>query len=378
MAPQGSRRGRKPLKNPAPQLARLSALLPVHGLDASAVMTQKTDVAIIGAGPVGLFAVFECGMVGLSCHVIDALDAIGGQCSALYPEKPIYDIPGFPRISGAGLVEQLEQQVTPFNPVYHLGQRVDRLERLDGGGFRLTTSKGSVIEAGAVIIAAGAGAFGPNRPPLNAIEDFEGQPGGSGVHYLVRRPEDFRARKIVIAGGGDSAVDWALMLHGIAAQIWFVHRRDQFRAAPDNVAKLRALNGHGLDIVVPYQLYALEGGHGVLTGVTVKSLEGDSRLLPADALLAFFGLIRDLGPIAQWGLELERQHLTVDPATCPTPPAPTRAANRDRECMPATRCRPGSARRCASPASSSRARSRSRPSGRIAPTTASPGASSTR
>jgi thioredoxin reductase (NADPH) len=290
-------------------------------MEPSAAMTiQKTDVAIIGAGPVGLFAVFECGMVGLTCHVIDALDAIGGQCSALYPEKPIYDIPGFPRISGAALVEQLEHQAAPFNPIYHLGQRVERVERLnDGGtGFRLTTSKGNMIEAGAVIIAAGAGAFGPNRPPLGNIEDFEGQPGGSGVHYLVRRAEDFRALRIVIAGGGDSAVDWALTLHGIAAQIWFVHRRDQFRAAPDSVAKLRALNGHGLDIVVPYQLDALEGSNGVLTGVRVKSLEGDSRLLPADALLAFFGLKNDLGPIAQWGIELERHHLPVDPATCET------------------------------------------------------------
>jgi thioredoxin reductase (NADPH) len=281
---------------------------------------QKTDVAIIGAGPVGLFAVFECGMVGLTCHVIDALDAIGGQCSALYPEKPIYDIPGFPQISGAGLVEQLECQVAPFKPVYHLGQRVETLEQPNGSGsgFRLTTSRGSVIEAGAVIIAAGAGAFGPNRPPLDRIQQFEGQPGGCGVHYLVRRTEDFRARRIVIAGGGDSAVDWALMLHGVAAQIWFVHRRDQFRAAPDNVAKLRALDGHGLDIVVPYQLDALEGGNGVLTGVTVKSLDGDTKRLPADALLAFFGLKSDLGPIAQWGMDLERHHLPVDPATCQT------------------------------------------------------------
>jgi len=281
---------------------------------------QKTDVAIVGAGPVGLFAVFECGMVGLTCHVIDALDAIGGQCSALYPEKPIYDIPGFTQISGAGLVEQLEQQVAPFKPVFHLGQRVDKVEQPQGqgGGFRLTTSKGTVIEAGAVIVAAGAGAFGPNRPPLDRIEQFEGQPGGCGVHYLVRRAEDFRARKIVIAGGGDSAVDWALMLHGIAAQIWFVHRRDQFRAAPDNVAKLRALDGHGLNIVVPYQLDALQGGNGVLTGVMVKSLDGDAKLLPADALLAFFGLKSDLGPIAQWGMDLERHHLPVDPANCQT------------------------------------------------------------
>lgn len=281
-------------------------------------MLHKTDVAVIGAGPVGLFAVFECGMLGLRCHVIDALDATGGQCSALYPDKPIYDIPGFPRISGADLVGQLEQQASPFSPVYHLGQRVDGLERLGPTGFRLTTSKGAVIEAGAVIIAAGAGAFGPNRPPLAGIEDYEGQPGGSGVHYLVRRPDDFRGRHIVIAGGGDSAIDWALALHGVAKQIWFVHRRDQFRAAPDSVAKLRALHGHGLDIVVPYQLDKLEGSNNVLTGVGIKSLEGETRLLPAEALLAFFGLKSDLGPIAGWGIDLDRHHLPVDPATCQT------------------------------------------------------------
>ena len=281
-------------------------------------MTHRTDVAVIGAGPVGLFAIFECGMVGLRCHVIDALDAIGGQCSALYPEKPIYDIPGFPRISGAELVEKLESQSAPFQPVFHLGQRVDELERLNTGGFRLTTSKGDVVEAGAVIIAAGAGAFGPNRPPLAGIEAYEGKPDGTGVHYLVRKPEDFRGKKIVIAGGGDSAVDWALALHGIAARIDFVHRRDQFRAAPDSVAKLRGLNGKGLDIVVPYQLDALEGDGHRLNAVLVKSLDGDVKRLPADALLAFFGLKSDLGPIANWGMELELHHLPVDPATCQT------------------------------------------------------------
>lgn len=279
--------------------------------------SHKTDVAVIGAGPVGLFAVFECGMVGLRCHVIDALDAIGGQCSALYPEKPIYDIPGFVRVSGGELIEALARQAAPFHPVFHLGQRVDKLERR-GEGFRLTTAKGTVIEAGAVIVAAGAGAFGPNRPPLSGIEAYEGQPNGRGVHYLVRRAEDFRNKRIVIAGGGDSAVDWALALHGVAAHIDFVHRRDQFRAAPDSVARLRALNGQGLDIVVPYQLDALDGDGQVLNAVIVKSLDGDVKRLAADALLAFFGLKSDLGPIADWGMELALHHLPVDPATCQT------------------------------------------------------------
>jgi len=286
-------------------------------------MTHSTDVAIVGAGPVGLFAVFECGMLGFRSHVIDTLDAIGGQCSALYPEKPIYDIPGFTKISGGDLIGRLEAQAAAVKPVYHLGQRVDRLDRLPpdhpgGRRFRLTTSKGGVIEAGVVIIAAGAGAFGPNRPPLDGIVQYEGRPEGSGVQYLVRRPEAYRGKRLVIAGGGDSAVDWALALHGIAAQIWFVHRRDQFRAAPDTVARLRALHGRGLEIVVPFQLGSLEGKDGELKAVTVTSLDGDSRHLPADALLAFFGLKSDLGPIADWGLALEHHHLPVDPATCQT------------------------------------------------------------
>lgn len=286
-------------------------------------MTHSTDVAIVGAGPVGLFAVFECGMLGFRSHVIDTLDAIGGQCSALYPEKPIYDIPAYPQISGGDLIERLETQAAAVHPVYHLGQRVEKLERLaddhpDGRRFRLTTSKGAAIEAGAVIIAAGAGAFGPNRPPLDGIAAYEGRPEGGGVQYLVRRAEAYRGKSVVIAGGGDSAVDWALALHGIASQIFFVHRRDQFRAAPESVAKLRALDGHGLKIVVPYQLAGLEGEKGVLKAVSVASLDGEARRLPADALLAFFGLKTDLGPIAQWGVALEQHHLPVDPATCET------------------------------------------------------------
>lgn len=286
-------------------------------------MTHSTDVAIVGAGPAGLFAVFECGMLGFRSHVIDTLDAIGGQCSALYPEKPIYDIPAYPKISGGDLVERLEAQAAAVHPVYHLGQRVEKLERLpdghpDGRRFRLTTSKGEVIEAGAVIIAAGAGAFGPNRPPLDGIAAYEGRPEGSGVQYLVRRAEAYRGKSVVIAGGGDSAVDWALALHGIATQIFFVHRRDQFRAAPESVARLRALDGHGLEIVVPYQLAGLEGEKGALKAVSVASLDGAARRLPADALLAFFGLKTDLGPIAQWGVALEQHHLPVDPATCET------------------------------------------------------------
>ena len=274
-----------------------------------------TDVAIIGAGPVGLFAVFECGMLKMRCHVVDALDTLGGQCAALYPEKPIYDIPGYPAIDAAGLIDKLAEQASPFHPVYHLAQRVERLAPLPAGGFRLETSLGHVLEARAVIIAAGVGAFGPNRPPLPGIEGFEGK----SVFYFVTRREDFRGKRVVIAGGGDSAVDWALSLAEVAASVQVVHRRPKFRAAPESAARLQRLAEEGrIDLVIPYQLHALEGSGGQLDQVVVADLEGRTRRLEADALLAFFGLAMDLGPIAQWGLNLERNHIATDPATCET------------------------------------------------------------
>src|SRR6185369_11024527 len=197
---------------------------------------QKADVVIIGAGPVGLFAVFECGMVKLNCHVVDALDQVGGQCTALYPEKPIYDIPGHPRIDAAVLVEQLKAQAEPFKPVYHLNQQVEGLAKTDSG-WQVTTSIGTVIDCKAVIIAAGVGAFGPNRPPLAGIEAYEGK----SVFYYVTRREDFRDKRVVIAGGGDSAVDWAISLADVAKRVMVVHRRPKFRAAPESEARLKGL-----------------------------------------------------------------------------------------------------------------------------------------
>jgi len=273
-----------------------------------------TDVVVIGAGPVGLFTVFECGMVRLRCHVVDALDDVGGQCTALYPEKPIYDIPGYPRIDAAGLVRNLREQAAPFHPVYHLGQRVERLERT-GDGWRVATSRGVEIETRAVIIAAGVGAFGPNRPPLEGIEAYEGR----SVFYYVTRREDFRDKRVVIAGGGDSAVDWALSLQEVAARVMVVHRRPKFRAAPESEARLKALAAAGsIDLVVPYQLHALEGRDGHLDAVIVATLDGETRRLDADALLPFFGLAMELGPIATWGLNLDRDLIVVDPATLAT------------------------------------------------------------
>lgn len=276
---------------------------------------SETDVAIIGAGPVGLFAIFQLGMLGMKAQVFDALDLVGGQCAALYPEKPIYDIPGYPRIDGKDLIDRLAEQAAPFQPVFRLGRKVTALTRRSGGGWRLETDAGDVVAAKAVIIAAGGGAFGPNRPPLAGIEDYE----KTAVFYLVRRREDFRGKRIVIAGGGDSAVDWALSLAELAAHIYMVHRRARFRAAPESVARLHALADAGrIELVTPYQLAALVGEGGRLRAVIVETMDGEARRLEADTLLPFFGLAASLGPIAQWGVRVEGHQIVVDPATCET------------------------------------------------------------
>src|SRR5947209_9621459 len=242
------RRGGKPVQDKGGFVAAPSA------------KTHNCDVAIIGAGPVGLFAVFECGMLEMRCAVFDALPEPGGQCAALYPEKPIYDIPGYPRIDAAELVERLGEQAAPFAPVYHLGRPVTGLTN-QANGFVVENAPGVARFARAVVIAAGAGAFGPNRPPLAGIEAFEGK----SVFYLVRRREDFRGKRIVIAGGGDSAVDWALSLADIAERVMVVHRRPTFRAAPQSAAQLERLAEEDrIDLVVPYQLHSLEGHSGQL------------------------------------------------------------------------------------------------------------------
>lgn len=274
----------------------------------------RTDVVIIGAGPVGLFAVFECGMLKLDCHVVDALDAIGGQCIALYPEKPIFDIPAYPHIEAAELIERLAEQAAPFSPTYHLGQQVVRLTRTDDG-YIVETSTGTVIACHAVIIAGGSGAFGPNRPPLDGLEQYENR----SVFYLVKKRQDFAGKRVVIAGGGDSAVDWAVSLADIAAHVMVVHRRDKFRAAPESVQKMRRLAADGkIEMVIPYQLSGLNGDGGMLNGVRVATLEGEEKLLEADCLLAFFGLAMELGPIAEWGLDIAGFHIAVEPSTMVT------------------------------------------------------------
>lgn len=270
------------------------------------------DAAIIGAGPVGLFAVFQLGMLKLSAVLIDALADVGGQCAALYPEKPIYDIPAYAAIEAGELVSRLEQQIAPF-PAPRLLER--RVEGLSGGpgAFVLTTDQGDTIRAKVVIIAAGAGAFGPNRPPLDGLAAYEAS---GAVQYYVRRRDELRGKRVVIAGGGDSAVDWALALKDIA-RVSVVHRRPKFRAAPESAAQLDAAAARGeIEMVIPYQLHGLQGTGGVLSGVEVATLKGDVRLLTADVLLPFFGLSMDLGPIAAWGLEQAQHHVKIDPATC--------------------------------------------------------------
>ncbi|HLL28341.1 MAG TPA: NAD(P)/FAD-dependent oxidoreductase [Xanthobacteraceae bacterium] len=268
----------------------------------------KTDAVIIGAGPVGLFAVFELGLLDLKSHLIDILPKPGGQCAELYPEKPIYDIPGVPVISGEGLVEQLLTQIKPFAPEFHLGERVESLTRLKDGGFWLATDIGTVIEAKVVVIAAGGGSFESKKPPLAGLEEYEGK----SVFYLVRKIEDLRGKRIVVAGGGDSALDWTLNLAPVAKSLTLLHRRDQFRAAPDSVSKMKALVAEGKIKFELGQLHALEGEGGKLSRVIAKREDNSTFPLEAEVLLPFFGLTMKLGPVANWGLKLEGGLVAVD------------------------------------------------------------------
>jgi len=267
----------------------------------------QTDMVIIGAGPVGLFAVFEAGLLGMRCHVVDNLDRIGGQCAELYPEKPIYDIPAIPVCTGQELVDSLMAQIRPFEPVFHLRQQAERLERLEDQRWRLATSEGVVIEAPTVVVAAGAGSFVPRRLPLPGAESFE----DSSLFYAVRRMETFRDKRVVVGGGGDSALDWVLNLQPLAASMVLVHRRDEFRAAPDSVERMRRLVADGAMRLAIGQITALDGSDGRLTAVSVKGSGGEERV-PCDALLAFYGLRMELGPLAEWGLNLDRNLILVD------------------------------------------------------------------
>jgi thioredoxin reductase (NADPH) len=271
-----------------------------------ATTSAETDVVIVGAGPVALFAVFELGLLDLKCHLVDILDRPGGQCTELYPEKPIYDIPGWPVISAQGLVDKLMEQIHPFDPQFHFGEIVSTVERTDGG-FRVSTDAGATIACKAVVIAAGGGSFQPKRPPIPGIEAFEGR----SVFYSVRRMEDFRGHDLLVVGGGDSALDWVLNLEPIAKSLTLVHRRSEFRAAPDSVKKMLALRDAGRVRFEIGQVAALVGSDGDLQGAVVKGPEGDLEIA-ATRLLPFFGLTMKLGPVAEWGLNLNENRIEVD------------------------------------------------------------------
>ncbi|MDB5490954.1 MAG: Thioredoxin reductase [Micavibrio sp.] len=268
---------------------------------------HKTDVVIIGAGPVGLFAVFELGLLDMKAHLVDILDKPGGQCAELYPEKPIYDIPALPVVTGQELTNRLMEQIRPFNPVFHLGQMAESLEP-SGDGWKLTTDTGTVIEAKVVVIAAGGGSFVPKKPGIPGLEPFE----GISVFYAVRRMEQFRDKRIIIAGGGDSALDWTLNLQPIAKSITLVHRRDDFRAAPDSVKKMRALVAEGKVNLLISGLTGVEGEAGQLRSVSFQSKESGDMTMEADCLLAFYGLTMKLGPIANFGLNLNENLIPDD------------------------------------------------------------------
>jgi len=275
--------------------------------------TIETDCVIIGAGPVGLFGVFELGLVDVKAHVIDILDKVGGQCSELYPEKPIYDIPALPVVTGQELTDRLMEQIKPFGATFHLGQRVDGLTRLADGRFRLETDREGVFITKVVVIAAGGGSFTPKRPPLNGIEDYEGK----SVFYSVRRMEDFRYRDVLIVGGGDSALDWTLNLQPIARSVTLLHRRDEFRGAPHSVDQMRELVAQGKVALKIGQVTSLDGEHGLLRTVTISTKDGAEQLT-IDRMMPFFGLTMKLGPIANWGINLETNLITVDTATYQT------------------------------------------------------------
>ncbi len=268
----------------------------------------QTDVIIVGAGPVGLFAVFELGLLDMKAHLVDILDRPGGQCAELYPEKPIYDIPAFPVISGQELTDNLMEQIKPFHPVFHFGQMAESIEKLDNGNWRMTTDLGTVLEAPVIVIAAGGGSFVPKKPPLPDLEKFENK----SVFYAVRKREIFKDKHLLIAGGGDSALDWTLNLQDIAKRVTLIHRRDDFRAAPDSVNKMRALVADGkMDLHIG-QPVALNGEDGNLDSVTIRTKDKEEYDLSCDMLLPFYGLTMKLGPVANWGLNQHENLIQVD------------------------------------------------------------------
>ncbi|HEX5999544.1 MAG TPA: NAD(P)/FAD-dependent oxidoreductase [Hyphomicrobiaceae bacterium] len=267
----------------------------------------ETDALIIGGGPAGLFAVFELGLLDVKAHVVDILDKPGGQCAELYPEKPIYDVPGLPVVTGQGLTDALLAQIKPFGATFHWGQRIDMVEKLEDGRFKVATDVGTIFLTKVVVIAAGGGSFTPKRPPLAGIEPYEGK----SVYYSVRRMDDFRDKDVLVVGGGDSALDWTLNLQPVANSLTLLHRRDEFRGAPHSVERMRDLVKEGKITLLIGQMAALEGDGSELTGVKIKAKDGEI-LVAANRLLPFFGLTMKLGPVAAWGLNLNENLIKVD------------------------------------------------------------------
>ncbi|WPP50189.1 NAD(P)/FAD-dependent oxidoreductase [Catalinimonas niigatensis] len=267
-----------------------------------------TDLCIIGAGPVGLFAVFEAGLLKMRCHVMDVLPQIGGQLSEIYPKKPIYDIPGYPVVLAQELVDNLAKQIAPFNPTFTLGERVEKIERQEDGAFILETNEGTQCHAKAVVIAGGLGCFEPRKPALENLDTYEGK----GIDYMVRNPEKYTGKKVVVAGGGDSALDWVIYLAELTEELTLVHRGSSFRGAPDSADKVMKLAEEGkLNLKLNSEVTALNG-NGVLKECLITNKEGKIELVASDYFIPLFGLSPKLGPIADWKLNLDRNAITVN------------------------------------------------------------------
>lgn len=268
----------------------------------------KTDILIIGAGPTGLFAVFEAGLLQLKCHLIDALPQAGGQCSEIYPKKPIYDIPGFPEVLAGDLVSNLMEQIKPFQPGFTLGERAETIEKQADGSFIVTTNKGTKHHAPIVAIAGGLGSFEPRKPLLENLSKYE----DNGISYMIKDPEVYRNKKVVIAGGGDSALDWSIFLTDVASEVTLVHRRNEFRGALDSVEKVRHLKNQGkINLITPAEIIGLQGKDS-LEAVVIQKTGGEEVVLRVDEYIPLFGLSPKLGPIGDWGLEIEKNAIKVD------------------------------------------------------------------
>jgi len=271
----------------------------------------KTDILIIGAGPVGLFTVFEAGLMNLRCHLIDALPQPGGQCSEIYPKKPIYDIPGLPEVLAGDLVDNLLEQIKPFQPGFTLGERAETIDKLDDGSFIVTTNLGTEHHAKVVAIAGGLGSFEPRKPPIPSLAEFEN---GKGVHYFIKDPEVFRDKKVVISGGGDSALDWSIYLAEVATEVTLVHRRNQFRGALDSVEKVRELTTSGkIQLITEAEVTELHGKDHI-SELTITYSDGRSEQKETDYFIPLFGLAPKLGPIGDWGFEIEKNAIKVNNA----------------------------------------------------------------